>query len=127
MIERGIKGRSETVVSQENVALAMGSGELMVFATPAMIALAEKAAWTSVKDALADGEGTVGSKMEMSHIAPTPIGKKVWCESELLEIDRKRLVFKVTAFDESGMIGEGMHERFIINNEKFLRKANEKC
>lgn len=122
MLEIGIKGRAETVVGDDNTAKAIGSGELMVFATPAMIALAEQAAWASVAKELAEGEGTVGTRIAMTHIAPSFPGNRVYCESELIEIDRKRLVFLVKAFDGDKKIGEGTHERFIISNEKFLSK-----
>ncbi len=127
MLEIGIKGRAETTVKTENTAKAMGSGELPVFATPAMIALAEMSAWTSVAEVLGEGQGTVGTRMDMAHLSATPVGMKVWCESELVEIDRKRLVFQVRAYDEAGKIGEGTHERFIVDNDKFVAKANGKA
>ena len=105
MLEAGIKGRQEVMVTDENSAAAVGSGLLPVFATPAMVALMEKTAWMSVAPYLNDGEGTVGTK---------------------LEVDGRRLVFKVEAFDAKGSIGGGTHERFIIKNEKFLAKAQSK-
>lgn len=80
----------------------------------------------SVADELEKGEGTVGTKVSLSHSAPTPLGKKVRCETELVEIDRKRLVFNFTVYDDSGVVGSGTHERFIINSEKFIKKALEK-
>lgn len=126
MLEIGIKGKEETVVSETNSAKTMGSGTLDVFATPAMTALMEKTAWKSVAAHLDEGCGTVGTLLNITHDAPTPFGMKVWCESELTEIDGRRLVFHVTAYDEKGKIGEGRHERFIIQNEKFQAKANKK-
>lgn len=126
MLTTGIKGRQEITVTPELTAQAMGSGELEVFATPAMIALAEKTAWMSVAGELEEGSGTVGTIMNMAHLSPTPIGGKVWCESELTQIDQRRLVFQITAYDKTGKIGEGTHERFIINNERFLSKALKK-
>lgn len=125
-METGIKGYAETTVAEAISAKTMGSGALDVLATPAMIALMEKAAWTSVQPFLEDGEGTVGTLMNITHDAPTPLGMKVWCESELTEIDGRKLKFTVTAFDEKGCIGKGTHERFIIKSEKFQTKANEK-
>ena len=125
-METGIKGYAELTVNEANSARAMGSGALDVLATPAMIALMEKAAWTSVQPFLADGEGTVGTLMNITHDAPTPLGMKVHCESELIEADGRKLKFTVTAFDEKGCIGKGTHERFIIKSEKFQAKANEK-
>ncbi|WP_352398761.1 thioesterase family protein [[Clostridium] aminophilum] len=126
MIETGIKGRQETIVTEENSAKAVGSGTLLVFATPAMIALIEETAWKSVASSLQEGEGTVGTKLDVAHISATPVGMKVWCETELTEVDRRRLVFTVAVYDEKGKIGEGTHERFIISNEKFMEKANAK-
>lgn len=95
MLEAGIKGRQEVMVTDENSAAAVGSGLLPVFATPAMVALMEKTAWMSVAPYLNDGEGTVGTKLEIAHNAATPVGMQVWCESELVEVDGRRLVFKV--------------------------------
>ena len=126
MIQTGIKGRKETIVTQELTAEAVGSGLLPVYATPMMIALMEQTAYTSVSEYLEEGTGTVGTLMNVSHLAATPLGMKVYCETELVEIDRRRLVFSVKAYDECGLIGEGTHERFIIENEKFLTKANQK-
>lgn len=126
-MEIGIKGRTETVVNDTNTAKFVGSGSLDVFATPNMIGLMEQAAQASVAPCLEEGQGTVGTKIEISHDAATPLGMKVWAESELIEIDRRRLVFEVKAYDEAGLIGQGRHERFIIQNEKFLAKVNAKA
>lgn len=126
MLEAGIKGREEVMVTEDNSAAAMGSGLLPVFATPAMVALMEQTAWKSVAPYLNEGEGTVGTALNISHSSATPLGMKVWCESELTEIDRRRLVFHVTCCDGAGVIGEGTHERFIVGNEKFLAKAGQK-
>ena len=126
MLEAGIKGRQEVMVEEGNCASAVGSGLLKVFATPALIALMEKTAWMSVAPELGEGEGTVGTLLNVTHDAPTPIGMKVWCESTLEEVDGRRLVFSVEAFDEKGRIGGGRHERFIVGNEKFQAKADRK-
>ena len=126
MLQTGIKGKLQRIVTQENTAREMGSGELDVFATPAMIALIEETAWRSVSDALSPGEGTVGTKLDVSHISATPVGLTVTCETELVQVDRKRLVFQAVVYDESGKIGEGTHDRFIVQNEKFMEKANAK-
>lgn len=126
MLETGIKGNQKVTVTEENTALSMGSGTLQVFATPAMIALMEETAWKSVAEFLEEGEGTVGIQLHVAHLSATPLGMTVCCESELTEIDGRRLVFKITAYDEVGLIGEGTHERFIVKNEKFQAKANGK-
>lgn len=126
MLEAGIKGTGSVEVVRENTAAAVGSGMLEVFATPMMIALMEKTACESVAPYLEEGSGTVGTELNVKHVAATPIGMQVTCETELVEVDGRRLVFHVKASDEAGLIGEGTHERFIINNEKFQSKANEK-
>lgn len=127
MLETGIKGTKSVTADKQNCAKAMGSGTLEVFATPAMIALMEETAWKSVAPYLEDGQGTVGIKLEVSHDAATPLGMTVTCESELVEIDGRRLVFEVRAFDGKDVIGKGRHERFIVWDEKFQEKANQKA
>lgn len=122
-METGIRGMRTVTVTENMTAKAMGSGELPVFATPAMIALIEETCWRSVADRLAEGEGTVGIKLEVSHLAATPVGMTVRCESELAEIDGRKLTFRVEVSDGRGKVGEGTHERFIVGNEKFLKKA----
>lgn len=127
MLQAGIKGEQRVEVVYENTATAVGSGVLEVFATPCMIALMEKTACDSVIPYLEEGDGTVGTELNIKHVAATPIGMTVRCESELLEVDGRRLVFDVKAYDEVGLIGEGRHERFIVNNEKFQSKTNKKA
>ena len=124
MLEIGIRGSGETVVTPEETARAMGSGELPVYATPAMLLLVEETAWKSVAPQLEPGQGTVGTRLEMAHLAATPPGRRVRCETVLTEIDRRRLVFSAVVWDEAGKIGEGTHERFIVDNDRFLAKAN---
>lgn len=122
----GITGKQTITVTEEKTAQAMGSGTLPVFATPAMIALMENTASKSVETELDEGTGTVGTLINVKHVAATPVGMDVTCETKLVEVDRKRLVFEVKAYDAAGVIGEGTHERFIIDNEKFLGKAEAK-
>lgn len=126
MLTIGIKGNETVTVSNDNTAATMGSGTLAVFATPAMIALMEKTAYTSVQNELDEGMGSVGTLLNVKHVAATPVGMTVTCESELVEVDGRRLVFTVKAYDEKGLIGEGTHERFVVQNEKFLAKTNAK-
>lgn len=104
----------------------MGSGTLDVFATPAMIALMEQTAWKSVESELEEGTGTVGTHLEVSHDAPTPLGMEVTCESVLTAVNGRELTFEVKAYDERGMIGKGIHKRFIIKEERFMEKALRK-
>lgn len=122
----GTKGEAQTVVSENNTADKLGSGAVAVFATPAMIALMEEAALSSVQANLEPGFTTVGTKINSSHIAATPMGMSVTAKSVLTEVDGKRLVFTVEAFDSSEKIGEGTHERYIVNTQKFLKKCEEK-
>ena len=126
MLQPGIKGRIELTVTPDKCAGAIGSGELDVFATPAMIALIEETCWRSVVAELGPGEGTVGTALDVRHLAATPIGLKIVCETELTLVDRRRLVFDVKVCDPFGLVGEGTHERFVIQYEKFMKKANEK-
>lgn len=125
-METGITGRQTITVTEDKTAAVMGSGELAVFATPAMIALMENTASKSIADALEPGQGTVGTLIDVKHVAATPVDMEVTCETKLVEVDRKRLVFEVKAYDAAGVIGEGVHERFIIDNEKFMAKAEAK-
>ena len=122
----GIKNEVSLTVDNANTAKAMGSGELDVFATPAMIALMEKTASESIKQYLDEDTTSVGTKIEIEHISATPIGMKVRCESFLAQIDGKRLVFEVSAFDECCVIGKGIHERFLVKKEKFTQKTYSK-
>ena len=126
MLEAGSKGTKKIMVTNENTAKTMGSGTLDVFATPAMIALMENTAYESVASELEEGSGTVGTALNVKHVAATPVGMKVTCETELIKVDGRALTFSVKAFDEKGLIGEGEHERFIVFNEKFQAKADAK-
>lgn len=126
MIEVGSKGSYRRVVEEQDTARVHGSGTLRVLATPAMAAWMEHTAMESVQPQLGEGEGTVGTLLELRHLAPTPVGMAVTCESTLVEAQGRRLVFEVEAFDETGKIGEAKHERFIIRSEAFQAKADSK-
>ena len=125
-LETGIRGEQSVLVTAANTAKTMGSGTLDVFATPALVALDEKTCWMSVADALGEGNGSVGTKLELEHTAPTPVGMTVTCESELVAVEGRKLTFKVALHDEKGPVGGGTHERFVINNAKFAAKAEAK-
>lgn len=122
----GMKNEKELMVTDELTAAKMGSGLAPVYATPCMIALIEGTAAESVEPFLEEGQGTVGTRIDVEHLAATPIGMKVHCETELIEADRKRLVFEAKVYDETGLVGQGRHERFIIDNERFLSKVQAK-
>ncbi len=121
-----IKATVFEMVTESNTALSIGSGSLKVYATPAMLALMEKAACEAVSSILNDGETTVGTMLNVSHVAATPVGMNVSATAELLSHEGRKFVFKVTASDESGIIGEGMHERFTVNSERFIEKTYAK-
>lgn len=125
-MEKGIKLTVETTATESNSAKTMKSGTLDVFATPAMIALIEETAWKSVAPYLEKGQGTVGISLNVSHVAPTPLGMAVKCETELVEVDGRKLKFEAKVYDEKGLIGSGTHERFIIDETKFQAKADAK-
>jgi predicted thioesterase len=126
MVEPGIKGHKATMVTEDNIASTVGSGTLPVFATPMMIALIEATASESVAAVLEDGKSTVGTRLDVAHSAATPVGMQVDCETELIEVDRRRLVFKVIVYDSVGEVGSGIHERFIVDDAKFMEKATAK-
>lgn len=126
MLRQGLLGREQAFVSHSNSALAVGSGSLEVFSTPSMIALMESAAASSVKKHIEPGKTTVGVSIEAKHISATPLGMTVFCESQLIEIDGKRLVFKITAFDSHGEIGSARHERMIVDAKRFMERAMAK-
>lgn len=126
MLAIGMKGTASVPVTEANSAKTMGSGTLDVFATPAMIALLERTCWVSVQEALEPGWGSVGISLNVEHSAPTPLGMTVTCDSELVEVDGRKLTFRVVLRDETGEIGSGTHQRFLIQNEKFQAKANRK-
>lgn len=121
-LEVGLKGYAETMVDESNVASSVGSGLLDVFSTPSMIALMEKACKESVAPFLDEGQGTVGIRLEVDHLAATPIGQRVWVDSELIAVDKRILTFAVTAWSEKEKIGEGIHKRCVILNDRFLEK-----
>ena len=125
-ITTGITGEKSVAVKIENTALAMGSGTLRVFATPAMIALIEGCCAESVEDMLPQGITTVGTKVEVEHLAASPIGASILCKSKLTAYDGRRLDFEVEVFDNAGLIGKGTHTRFTVDAQRFIDKAYSK-
>ncbi len=122
MLQAGLKYQSCVAVSSDNTALRLGSGDMEVFATPAMIALMENAAMNAVAPALEEGTTTVGTMMRSSHVKASALGATITAEAELISVDGRRLTFAVRAWDEKGVIGEGEHERFIVDKQRFLAK-----
>ena len=128
MILIGTKCRLEQTVTEELTAAAVGSGALPVFGTPYMIAMMENAALTLLQNFIEEDKGSVGTQINVSHEAPTPIGMKVMAEAEVTAVSEngKMVDFAVRAWDEKGLIGQGTHTRAIINSERFLAKCNAK-
>ncbi len=126
MLQTGLKGSQEMTVTAEDTARVYKSGTLDVLATPRMAALMEETAWKSVAEYLDAGMGTVGTRLELDHLASTPIGMKVYCESLLEGVDGRKLTFSIAARDEKGVIGKALHERFLVEEEKFQKKAEQK-
>ena len=122
MLEKGLSARSAATVAAGNTAAAMGSGDLAVFATPAMVALMENAAMTAVASALPEGSTTVGAEMNVTLIKPSGPGAEITATAVLTEIEGRKLTFNVGARDAGGMIGEGIHIRYIVDREKFMAK-----
>ena len=122
----GLKGSVKEMVSTENTAAKVGSGSLPVFATPIMVALMEKAACAALEGHLDEGSTTVGTMLNIEHVAATPVGMAVTAESTVTAVDGRKVCFDVAAYDEAGLIGKGKHERFIVNAERFTDKTNAK-
>lgn len=121
-LKPGLAGTAETIVRETNTAIAMGSGSLQVFATPCMVALMEQAACNAVDPCFNDSESSVGTLVNITHDAATGMGKKVTAKATLTAVEGRKLVFEITAADEDKQIGQGTHERFIVNKEKFMAK-----
>lgn len=122
MIEIGQKYVSELVVADAVTAIALGSGDMPVLATPAMMALMENAAMLAVRDALPEGCTTVGGHIESSHLKPTKVGEKVEAVAEVVKVDGKKIFFKVAAYCGDALLGEGTHLRFVVDREKFMSR-----
>ncbi len=122
----GLKGEARTVAEREDTAQEVGSGSLLVYATPCMVALMEGAACDAIADQLSEDKTSVGIYLEISHISATPVGLEVWAEAEVTAVDGNTITFQVTAFDEAGKIGEGTHKRAIVNSQRFLDKTYAK-
>ena len=125
-IEIGIKGLAQALVEQEDTAKAVGSGDLLVYATPCMVALMEGAACESIAPFLAEGESSVGTMMNVSHTSATPVGMEVRAESVVTAAEGRKITFEIVAYDECGEIGRAVHERVIIKADRFLEKTYDK-
>ena len=122
----GMKGEVSTLVEREDTAAEVGSGSLLVYATPCMVALMEGAACEAIAEAIPDDKTTVGTELNISHLSATPVGLEVRAEAEVTAVDGKIITFNVTAYDEAGKIGEGTHKRCIVTSQRFLDKTYSK-
>ena len=119
---KGLRHSETLVVEHKDTAAVYGSGALEVFATPAMIALMEKTCLESVANKIGEGNTTVGIAVNIKHLKASPVGSTIRCESEIVEVDRRRLVFSVKCFEGETLVGEGIHERFVVDSAKFMSK-----
>lgn len=123
-MEKGLTYASATRVTSAETALAMGSGDMEVFATPALVALMENAAMNAVKDCLPEGSTTVGAMMQTTHVKPSGIGQEVTATATLEEAEGRKLIFKITARDTEGIVGEAVHVRYIVDRQRFMSKVH---
>jgi fluoroacetyl-CoA thioesterase len=123
----GLKGATEIVVGTRDTAPHVGSGKIKVLATPVMVNLMEAAALNAVEGLLPEGHQTVGTRLDISHVAATPVGMQVTAHAELVKVDGRRLTFRVSAEDEKETIGEGVHERIVVDVERFDRRTRDKA
>jgi len=122
----GLKGEASDMVSRETTAKAAGSGSLLVYGTPYLVALMEKAACTALEPFLEEGQSSVGTRLDVHHDSATPVGMEVRAEAEVTAVEGRKITFRVSAWDEKGPIGGGTHERFLIRTESFLQKTYDK-
>lgn len=122
----GLKGEVSTLVEREDTALEVGSGSLLVYATPCMVALMEGAACDAIAEAIPEGKTSVGTDLSISHISATPVGLEVTATAEVIAVEDRIITFRIEAHDEVGLIGEGTHKRAIISTQRFLEKTYEK-
>ena len=122
----GMRGEVFTTAEREDTAKEVGSGDLLVYSTPCMVALMEGAACEAIAEALSENQTTVGTALNIEHVSATPVGLDVRAEAEVTAVDGKVITFRVKAFDEAGEIGHGTHKRVIVNSQKFLERAYNK-
>jgi predicted thioesterase len=122
----GMKGEATNLVEREDTAAEVGSGSLLVYATPCMVALMEGAACEAIAACMGDDKTSVGTELNISHISATPVGLEVRAEAEVIAVEGKIITFQVTAYDEAGKIGEGTHKRCIVSSQRFLDRTYAK-
>ena len=122
----GMKAEVGTLVEREDTAKEVGSGDLLVYATPCMVALMEGAACEAIAECLSDTKTSVGTELNIKHLSATPVGLDVRAEAEVISVEGNTITFQVTAYDEAGKIGEGTHKRVVVSSQRFLDKAYDK-
>lgn len=122
----GMKGMAESFVEREDTAKEVGSGDLLVYATPCMAALMEGAACEAIAGSLEESQTTVGTMLNLTHTSATPVGLEIRAEAEVTEVAGKVITFQITAYDEAGPIGQATHQRVIVNSQRFLEKTYAK-
>ena len=122
----GMKGEATTLVEREDTAAQVGSGLLLVYSTPCMVALMEGAACEAIAEAMDEDKTTVGTELNIAHVSATPVGMEVRAEAEVTAVEGKCITFLVAAYDEAGLIGEGTHKRFVVSSQRFLDKTYAK-
>lgn len=127
MIEIGTKRQVRRTVTEERTAAHIGSGDLPVFGTPYMAAMMEEAAVACLRDALEEGQSSVGTRLDIAHDAPTPVGMEVWAEAEVVSVEGRRIGFAVRAWDRTGPIGSGSHDRVLIDRARFLDRCRKRA
>ncbi len=125
-IKVGMTAQVETIVEKEDTAQLVGSGDLLVYATPCMVALMEGAACEAIAEGLGEGETSVGTELNIQHVSATPVGLEVYAKAEVTAVEGKVITFQVEAFDEAGAIGKGTHKRVVVNSQRFLEKTYTK-
>lgn len=125
-IKVGMTAQVETIVEKEDTAQLVGSGDLLVYATPCMVALMEGAACEAIAEGLGEGETSVGTELNIQHVSATPVGLEVYAKAEVTAVEGKVITFQVEAFDEAGTIGKGTHKRVVVNSQRFLEKTYTK-
>ena len=125
-IKVGMTAQVETIVEKEDTAQLVGSGDLLVYATPCMVALMEGAACEAIAEGLGEGETSVGTELNIQHVSATPVGLEVYAKAEVGAVEGGGITFQVEAFDEAGAIGKGTHKRVVVNSQRFLEKTYTK-
>lgn len=125
-LEKGLRGEARMVVGKEDTAIIQGSGRVPVLATPRLLGLVEAAAVAALNGTLSEEQTSVGTRVELEHLAATPVGMGVVATAELIKVDGRRLTFAFEARDDVEIVGRGRHERFLVEESRFMTRVNRK-